>query len=164
MRCPRDYNASMRCPYCNADDDKVIDSRSSGGGASIRRRRECQACSKRFTTYEHVEERHKLAVIKKDGARVPYDRAKILDGLEKACYKRPVSSEALTKLVDEVEEEMSRQHENDVEAIEIGRAIADRLKNIDQVAYVRYASVYRNFREASDFGEFVGTLGDGDDV
>jgi transcriptional repressor NrdR len=141
----------MRCPYCDANDDKVIDSRASDAGASIRRRRECQSCNKRFTTYEHVEDRRKLTVIKKDGSRVPYDRMNIMGGLEKACYKRPVPSEALIALVDEVEEELSRRFDKEVQAIEIGRAVAERLQNVDQVAYVRFASVYKQFRDVEDF-------------
>lgn len=141
----------MRCPYCDADDDKVIDSRASEAGAAIRRRRECRACGKRFTTYEHVEERRKLTVIKKDGTRVPYDRMNIMGGLEKACYKRPVSSEVLGRLVDDVEEEMARRFDKEVEAIEIGRAVAERLQAVDRVAYVRFASVYKQFRDVEDF-------------
>lgn len=141
----------MRCPYCDANDDKVIDSRASEAGASIRRRRECQACSKRFTTYEYVEDRRKLTVIKKDGTRVPYDRMNIMGGLEKACYKRPVPSKALIALIDEVEEDLSRRFDKEVQAIEIGRAVAERLQAIDQVAYVRFASVYKQFRDVEDF-------------
>ncbi|MCE9592445.1 MAG: transcriptional regulator NrdR [Planctomycetes bacterium] len=140
----------MRCPYCGEDRDKVIDSRATDGAKAIRRRRECLACSRRFTTYEYIEPNTKLVVVKRDGTRVPYDRAKMLDGLERACYKRPVSSEALQKLVEEVEEEVFRQHDREVQSIEIGRAIAERLRRIDQVAYVRFASVYKQFRDVQD--------------
>lgn len=140
----------MRCPYCQANKDKVIDSRSSEGGVSIRRRRECEACHKRFTTYEHVEQRPRLLVIKRDGTRVPYDRAKMLDGLEKACYKRPIAVEKLNQLIDAVEEELFRRFDREVEALEIGHTIAKNLRQLDQVAYVRFASVYKQFRDASE--------------
>ncbi len=141
----------MRCPYCDADHDRVIDSRATDAGQAIRRRRECLSCGKRFTTYEHVEMATKLVVIKKDGSRVPFDRNKILAGLEKACYKRPVSAEAMVKIVDEVEEELMRRNEREVPALDIGRETADRLKRVDQVAYVRFASVYKQFRDLDDF-------------
>ena len=140
----------MRCPYCGQDNDKVIDSRSSDEGRSIRRRRGCLACSKRFTTYEHVEERTRLTVIKKDGSRVPFDKQKIFDGVEKACYKRQVTADVITQLVDEVEEEIFRSNEREVQSIDIGNAIAGRLKRVDQVAYVRFASVYKQFRDLDD--------------
>jgi transcriptional repressor NrdR len=145
----------MRCPYCGQDDDKVIDSRATDGGKAIRRRRVCLKCDKRFTTYEHIEERARLMVIKKDGTRVPYDREKIVNGLEKACYKRPVSSEQMQKLVDEVEEQLFRQHDREVQALDIGQAISERLKRLDQVAYVRFASVYKQFRDLDDLLEEV---------
>jgi len=147
----------MRCPFCGQDRDRVIDSRASDAGRSIRRRRECEACHKRFTTYEHVEENSKLAVVKKDGSRVPYSRDKVLEGVSKACYKRPVSAEQMGKLVDEVEEEIFRG-EREVEAVLIGRAVADRLKRIDQVAYVRFASVYKQFRDIDDLLDEVRDL------
>lgn len=140
----------MRCPFCQADHDKVIDSRATDGGQAIRRRRECLKCGKRFTTYEHVEHNNRLVVIKKDGSRVPYDRNKVLSGLEKACFKRPVSAETMQKLIDDVEEELFRRGEREVEALDIGRAVADKLKRVDQVAYVRFASVYKQFRDLDD--------------
>ena len=140
----------MLCPFCGEDRDKVIDSRSADEGRVIRRRRQCQACLKRFTTYEHVEENPRIWVIKKDGARVPYDRQKMLAGLEKACYKRPVSAQTLAQLIDDVEEELFRRHEKEIDVVEIGRALVDRLKHIDQVAYVRFASVYKQFRDLDD--------------
>ncbi len=140
----------MRCPYCGIDNDKVVDSRATDAGKAIRRRRQCLGCKKRFTTYEHIEENARLMVIKKDATRVPFDRAKVLAGVEKACYKRPVSVEQMGKLVDEVEEEIFRTHDRDVEAVEIGRAVAEKLKGVDQVAYVRFASVYKQFRDADD--------------
>lgn len=140
----------MRCPYCEQDDDKVIDSRATDGGASIRRRRECLGCGKRFTTYEHVETTTKLVVIKKDGTRVPYDRQKMLAGIEAACYKRPVPQEKLVELVDEAEDELFRKGEREVQSVEIGNMLAEKLKRLDQVAYVRYASVYKQFKNIDD--------------
>ncbi len=141
----------MRCPRCGQDNDKVIDSRSTDAGAAIRRRRECVACGKRFTTYETVESSIKLAVIKKDGTRVPYDRNKLMSGLEKACYKRHVSAEQMQKIIDEVEEELFKKFDREVQSIEIGKALAERLKKVDQIAYVRFASVYKQFRDLDDF-------------
>lgn len=141
----------MRCPYCNSTDNKVIDSRSADSGESIRRRRECLKCSRRFTTREHVEERARLVVIKKDGTRVPFDRQKIHNGLEKACYKRTIPTETLQNLVERVEEELHRKYEREVEAIVIGKTVAEYLKNLDQIAYVRFASVYKQFRDLDDF-------------
>jgi len=140
----------MRCPYCGVNDDKVIDSRAADGGASIRRRRQCLGCSKRFTTYEVVETTVKLAVIKKDGSRVPYDKQKMLAGLQKACYKRQVSVEQLQAIVEEVEEELFRLGSREVPSEDIGQLLADRLRQVDQVAYVRFASVYRQFRDLEE--------------
>jgi transcriptional repressor NrdR len=140
----------MRCPFCGENDDKVIDSRAADAGRSVRRRRECLKCSKRFTTYERAEDNVRLTVVKKDKTRVPYDRAKLLSGLEKACYKRPVSAEKLARLVDEVEEELLKRGEREVEAAEIGRIVSNRLKHIDKVAYVRFASVYKDFKDIDD--------------
>jgi len=145
----------MRCPYCRENQDKVTDSRGVEDGCAIRRRRECLACGKRFTTLEHIETNHRFWVIKKDGTRVPYNRQKVLDGLQKACYKRPVSVQAVQQLVEEVEEELFRRNEREIEAIQIGRAVIDRLKHVDQVAYVRFASVYKQFRDLDDLLEEV---------
>lgn len=141
----------MRCPFCGEDRDKVIDSRATEGGSAIRRRRECLACGKRFTTYEHIEATIRITVIKKDGSRVPYDRQKVLAGVEAACYKRPVPAERLSLLVDEVEEELFRTGEQEVASAEIGRLLAEKLKHVDRVAYVRFASVYKQFRDLDDF-------------
>ncbi|MCC7146952.1 MAG: transcriptional repressor NrdR [Phycisphaeraceae bacterium] len=141
----------MRCPYCSQDNDKVIDSRSTEGGLAIRRRRECLGCGKRFTTYEHVEATTRLNVVKRDGSRVPYQRERILAGLEKACFKRPVTAEQLNHLVEEVEEALFKRYDREVESSEIGRVVAERLKSLDQVAYVRFASVYKQFRDLDDF-------------
>lgn len=141
----------MICPYCGEDNDKVIDSRATEGGRSIRRRRECLACEKRFTTYEHVEQTNKLYVIKSDRTRVPYDRDRALSGLQKACYKRPISAEQQIAIVEDLEEELFRQNLREIESLEIGKALAERLKKVDHVAYVRFASVYKQFRDVEDF-------------
>jgi len=141
----------MRCPFCSKDKDKVIDSRSTDGGRAIRRRRRCLACDKRFTTYEHIEASTRLMVIKNDGSRVPYDRQKMLEGLQKACYKRKVSAETLQQLIEETEVEIFKRQEREIQSIDIGKSVAERLKRIDQVAYVRYASVYKQFKDLDDF-------------
>ena len=142
----------MRCPFCDADKEslKVIDSRACEGGRAIRRRRECLHCSKRFTTYERIEDQVKLTVIKKDGSRVPWDRAKILDGLERACYKRPVEAGELTRIVEEVEDEIFRGHDKEVPSGVIGQLVTEKLRRLDQVAYVRFASVYPQFKTLDD--------------
>jgi len=140
----------MRCPFCEHDRDKVVDSRAIESGRSIRRRRECLKCNRRFTTYEHVEDSPRLTVVKKDGSRVPYTRAKIITGLEKACYKRPVSADQLTAIAESVEEELFQRGDKEVPAVQIGQMLAERLRNVDQVAYVRFASVYRQFRNVED--------------
>ena len=138
----------MRCPFCQAEKESltVIDSRTCEGGRSIRRRRECLSCKKRFTTYERVEEQVRLTVVKKDGSRVPWERAKILQGLERACYKRPVQTDDLQRAVEEVEEEIFKNHDKEVLSSDIGRIVTEKLRRIDQVAYVRFASVYRQFK------------------
>ncbi len=138
----------MHCPYCNADKEslKVIDSRTCENGRAIRRRRQCLDCSKRFTTYERIEETIRLTVIKRDARRVPWDRAKILTGLERACFKRPVPESELQRIVDEVEEEVFRSYDREVPSAVVGKMVMDRLRRLDQVAYVRFASVYRQFK------------------
>jgi transcriptional repressor NrdR len=138
----------MRCPFCDADKEslKVIDSRTCEGGRSIRRRRECMGCDKRFTTYERIEDTVKLIVVKKDGRRVPWDRGKILTGLERACFKRPVPASELLRIADEVEEEIFKTHEREVPSTMVGALVTDRLRRVDQVAYVRFASVYKQFK------------------
>ena len=128
----------------------MVDSRGSGDGASIRRRRECLACAKRFTTYEHVEEQP-LMVIKKDGRREPFDRHKLLAGLVKACEKRPVGMDDLERLVDELERDLSQHFEREVPSREIGERVMKKLHAIDPVAYVRFASVYREFKDVEQF-------------
>jgi transcriptional repressor NrdR len=142
----------MRCPFCQSEKSelKVIDSRMADAGKSIRRRRECLHCHKRFTTYERVEDPVRLTVIKKDGQRVPWDRAKLLTGLERACFKRPVPESELNRIIDEVEEEARKQHDREVPSTFIGEAIIERLRRLDQVAYVRFASVYRKFQTLED--------------
>ena len=143
----------MHCPFCNAEKEslKVIDSRTCEGGRAIRRRRECLKCSKRFTTYERIEETLKLTVVKRDGRRIPWDRNKILTGLERACFKRPVPESELLRIVDEVEEETFKSHDREVPSTFIGRLVSDKLRRLDQVAYVRFASVYRSFRDIDEF-------------
>jgi transcriptional repressor NrdR len=142
----------MRCPFCRNDDDKVIDSRSSEGGAVIRRRRECMSCKRRFTTYERAEEAIKVSVIKKDGSRVPYDRNKVIAGLQRAAHKRPVSLEQLQCIVERVEEEMFRQFDREVPSRFLAEQAARRLRQVDLVSYIRFASVYHQFQ---DVGEFI---------
>jgi transcriptional repressor NrdR len=145
----------MRCPYCHDNDDKVIDSRSSDGGKAIRRRRQCNACGKRFTTYEHIERSTRLNVIKRDGTRVPYDRDKLAAGVQKACYKRPIPAEQLVNLTDSVEEDLFCLGEREVASIDIGRRVAEQLKRLDQIAYIRFASVYMQVRNIDDLLEEV---------
>ena len=141
----------MRCPFCKEDKDKVVDSRSSDAGRIVRRRRLCLLCKRRFTTYERIEEPAKLTVVKKDGSRVPYDRMKIISGLQKSCYKRPVALQQIETLSEEVEEEIFRQQGQEVSSRFIGEQTMKRLKNLDKVAYVRYASVYHEFKEIDQF-------------
>lgn len=143
----------MRCPFCKANKDKVIDSRATDAGLSIRRRRQCLACKRRFTTYERVEESIKLSVIKRDGVRMPYDRSKIRESIRHAAYKRPISSERLDQIVEAVEEYLVTNFEKEVSTQTIGERIAAVLRRVDQVAYVRFASVYRQFQDVGDFIE-----------
>ena len=138
----------MRCPYCHVDDkDRVIDSRPVEDGQAIRRRRVCEACSRRYTTYERIEETVRLQVIKKDGTRVPFDRNKLLSGVQKALYKRPVAGELVAKMVDAVEEELARTGRRELESKLIGELVMKYLRRMDPIAYVRFASVYREFRD-----------------
>jgi transcriptional repressor NrdR len=140
----------VRCPYCKEDQDKVVDSRSSDSGRAIRRRRECLSCGKRFTTYEKIGESFKLYVVKKDRARVPYDRDKIVVGLQKACYKRPVSAEQIQQIADGVEEDIFRSFDKEVSSAFIGESLMKHLRRVDKVAYIRFASVYRDFKDAGE--------------
>ena len=140
----------MRCPKCGCQDDKVIDSRASREGATIRRRRECLACNHRFTTYEEIE-RAGLFVLKHDGRREEFSREKLFSGLKKACQKRPISSKVLEDMVEKIVEEVPNKFEGEVPSEFIGKAVMDELRQRDEVAYVRFASVYRRFQEATDF-------------
>ncbi|MCQ9207923.1 MAG: transcriptional regulator NrdR [Omnitrophica bacterium] len=140
----------MKCPYCGNLEDKVVDSRSSAEGNSIRRRRECLKCERRFTTYERIEETP-LMVVKKDGRREVFERKKILSGLVKACEKRPVSMENLEQLVDKIEFMLQKTYEKEVQSKEIGELVIKLLQQLDEVAYVRFASVYRQFKDVAQF-------------
>ena len=140
----------MRCPFCKKDHDKVIDSRSANAGATVRRRRECLACKKRFTTYEKVEE-ITLYVIKKDGRRDVFDREKIKRGLLTACKKRPVSLQTIEDIVNRIEIELYENYDREVKSTKVGDLVMRELKSLDHVAYVRFASVYREFKDVSEF-------------
>jgi transcriptional repressor NrdR len=142
----------VKCPYCKLDNNKVIDSRASDDAFSIRRRRECLECGRRYTTYENVEETM-LRVIKKDGSRAPFDRKRILSGVLKACEKRPVPTQQLEELVDRVERRCNELFDREVDTKAIGAFVMEELKKLDQVAYVRFASVYREFKDVSQFLE-----------
>lgn len=145
----------MKCPFCKEDRDKVIDSRSSDSGRVIRRRRQCLVCKRRFTTYERAGEGFKLYVIKKDKSRVPYERDKIVSGLQKACYKRPVSPEQIQQIADKVEEDILRKFDKEAASVFIGQSVMKHLRTVDKVAYIRFASVYRDFKDASELIEEV---------
>jgi transcriptional repressor NrdR len=149
--------AIMRCPKCGCLEDKVIDSRSSKEGATIRRRRECTGCAHRFTTYEEIEH-GELMVMKRDGRREPFSREKLLNGITKACQKRPVSPEAIENLVADIVADISSKFDREVPGAEIGERVMNGLREIDDVAYVRYASVYRRFEEATQFVHEVNKL------
>jgi len=140
----------MRCPFCGDSKDKVVDSRESGSGDSIRRRRECLSCARRFTSYERIEEIPYL-VVKKDGRREAFDRTKLMAGLHRACEKRPVSAKALTQLVDDTEQMVQDSPDREIDAHAIGERVMERLKELDKVAYVRFASVYRQFEDPQEF-------------
>lgn len=142
----------MKCPFCRVDNDRVTDSRASEDGFAIRRRRECVHCRRRYTTYERIEE-SAIKVIKKDGVRVPFERDKIKRGLEKACWKRPISDEQLEKVVAAIENEIYAHYDNEVESRHLGELAMQHLRQLDQVAYVRFASVYRDFEDVRDFVE-----------
>ncbi len=142
----------MKCPYCRNDKDRVVDSRSAEDSAVIRRRRECLECGRRYTTYERVED-IPLRVIKKDGTRVPFDRSKILMGLHKACEKRPVPAETLENIVRSIENDIHESGEKEISSKAIGELVMKKLRDLDQVAYVRFASVYREFKDPGQFLE-----------
>ena len=147
----------MRCPYCSYSESKVIDSRPAEEGTTIRRRRECLSCGKRFTTYE-IMERLPLLVIKRDGSRQSFDRMKVIGGMVKACEKRPVPVDEIERVADEIEQELQSSLEREVSSAQIGEMIMDRLKELDQVAYVRFASVYRQFKDINTFLEELNKL------
>ena len=149
--------ADMRCPKCGGQEDKVVDSRASREGATIRRRRECTGCGHRFTTYEEIEHDH-LMVLKRDGRREEFSKEKLHSGLRKACQKRPISPKAIEDLVDRIVDAVTNKFEREVPAEFIGKMVMDGLRAIDDVAYVRFASVYRRFQEATDFVQEVKKL------
>lgn len=147
----------MKCPYCNESDTKVIDSRPADDNSSIRRRRQCEKCGKRFTTYEKLETMP-LMVIKKDNSRETYDRSKLEAGVIHSCHKRPVSTQQIDKLIDEIENRIFNMEEKEVETSVIGELVMETLKGLDEVAYVRFASVYREFKDVNTFMEELGKL------
>ena len=147
----------MRCPYCSYSESKVIDSRPAEEWTTIRRRRECLSCGKRFTTYE-IMERLPLMVIKRDGRRQSFDRMKVIGGMVKACEKRPVPMDQIERIANEIEQELQSSLEREVSSAQIGEMIMDRLKDLDQVAYVRFASVYRQFKDINTFLEELNKL------
>jgi transcriptional repressor NrdR len=147
----------MKCPFCNHSESKVIDSRESKKGLSIRRRRECISCKKRFTTYEKIEEIPYM-VVKKDGSRQPFDSQKLLRGLLKACEKRPIPVRKLEEIVEEIENKVQERADKEIKASEIGLFVMDKLKELDKVAYVRFASVYREFKDVVDFKQELESL------
>ena len=147
----------VKCPYCSEDDTKVIDSRPADDNSSIRRRRQCEKCGKRFTTYEKLETMP-LMMIKKDNSREVYDRSKIEAGIFRSCHKRPVSPQQIDTMVDEIENWIFNLEEKEVETSAIGEKVMEKLKDVDEVAYVRFASVYREFKDVNTFMEELGKL------
>ena len=147
----------MKCPFCGYLESKVIDSRPAEEGTTIRRRRECLACQKRFTTYETIEHMP-LVVVKRDGRRQTFDKSKIINGVARACDKRPVAYEQFEQIADEIEQELQSSLEREISTVEIGEMVMKRLKNIDEVAYVRFASVYRSFKDINTFMEELSKL------
>jgi transcriptional repressor NrdR len=145
----------LRCPFCKKDKDRVVDSRSSDAGRTIRRRRLCLVCKRRCTTYERTVDGFKLFVVKKDKSRVPYDREKIVAGLEKACYKRPVSAEQIQQIADRTEESLFRHYDKEVSSSVIGDLLMKHLRAVDKIAFIRFASVCRDFKSASELLEDV---------
>jgi transcriptional repressor NrdR len=147
----------MRCPFCAYPEDKVVDSRASREGREIRRRRECLGCARRFTTYERIEAVGPL-VVKKDGSRVPFDRQNVLAGMARACEKRPVSRASLEMVADQIEQTVQDQPDNEIPSAFIGEKVMEALQGLDEVAYVRFASVYREFKDVNAFMEEIKTL------
>ncbi len=140
----------MKCPFCGQEKDRVVDSRPYQDGRSVRRRRECESCGKRFTTYEYVEE-VPLTVIKNDGRREPFDRQKLQRGIELACKKRPISAESIASMVEENEEELQNLSKTEITSKDVGETVMKKLKDLDEVAYVRFASVYHKFKDINEF-------------
>ena len=140
----------MRCPFCDHQDDRVVDSRSCRDGQAIRRRRECVNCNQRFTTYEYIEHAP-LTIVKRDGSREPFDRGKLIEKIQLACYKTSVSVDQLEELVDQVESDVGNLAEKEIPSIKVGELVMESLRELNEVAYVRFASVYRQFRDKSDF-------------
>lgn len=147
----------MQCPYCKADEDHVVNSRPGADGTYVKRRRECNNCGRRYTTYERIEE-SVLRVVKKDGTREDFSLRKLLEGLRKACYKRPIPADELTELAEDIEREIHRHYEGEVPSQKIGELVMGRLRELDQVAYIRFASVYREFKDVTDFVEEADTV------
>ena len=147
----------MKCPFCGYKESKVIDSRPAEGYTTIRRRRECLSCAKRFTTYETIE-RMPLVVVKRDGFRQSFDRVKLINGMVRACEKRPVPLQKLEAIADEIEQELQGNLEREISTVEIGEMVMKRLKEVDEVAYVRFASVYRSFKDINTFMEELSKL------
>jgi len=153
------YNVHhMLCPYCERDNDRVIDSRASDGAKAVRRRRECQHCNRRFTTFERVEMTSRLMVIKQDGTRVPFDQQKVLKGLQAACGKRPIPEDKKVALVREVEEELIQEFDREVHSKSIGLRVATKLKALDPIVYIRYASEYFNYQHLEDISQEVSNM------
>lgn len=148
----------MICPFCGQNDDKVLDSRASDAGQVIRRRRQCLKCKRRFTTYERVEETSKLTVIKRDGTRVPFDREKVYKGVNLACGKRPIALEVRERIVDEVEEAVHRDFDREVPSKIIGQYVCDRLREVDEVAYIRFASEHYRFEDVEQIKKEIADL------
>jgi len=147
----------MKCPFCGYSESKVIDSRPAEEGATIRRRRECLSCQKRFTTYEIIE-RMPLVVVKRDGSRQSFDKVKLINGMVRACEKRPVTLSDLERIADEIEQELQSHLERETSTVDIGEMVMSRLKDLDEVAYVRFASVYRSFKDINTFMEELSKL------
>jgi len=144
----------MKCPYCGHEEDKVVDSRSSKEGEAVRRRRECLKCGERFTTYEYIE-KDSLNVVKRDDRREPFNRQKLIDGMLTACRKRPISVEKIESIANEIEHELSESASSEVSSLAIGEKVMEKLKDIDEVSYVRFASVYRKFKDTSEFHKVI---------
>ena len=147
----------MRCPYCSAEEDKVVESRLAEEGRTIRRRRECLACSRRYTTFERPEE-VPLIIVKRNGVEAPFDSAKVVEGIKRACKNRPVTVAEIESIAEDVEDEMRADGRRPVPTSEIGRDVLERLRDLDEVAYLRFASVYKDFQELDDFERELGSL------